>query len=227
VRKATDRNAIEAAIGHQFVDATLLERALVHDSLGSDGTVASNETLEFLGDAVIHLAVAEELMRTHPEYDEGKLSRARASLVSTRSLAHVAGTLDLGAHLKLGKGEEISGGRGKPKLLAACYEAVVGAIFRDAGYEVARTAVLRHFGETLAHDRTDDDFKTRLQEISQSKFRATPSYRTTAVTGPDHARRYHAEVEVDGAVLGTGEGTSRKSAEQLAASQALAALESH
>jgi ribonuclease III len=225
VSRTTDRSAAEAAVGHQFADATLLERALVHDSLASESSVTSNETLEFLGDAVIHLVVAEELMRAYPEFDEGKLSRARASLVSTRTLAHVAATLDLGSLMRLGKGEEISGGRSKPKLLAACYEAVIGAVFRDGGYDVARAAVVRHFGEMISQERADDDYKTRLQEISQSKYRATPSYRTIAVTGPDHARRYHAEVEVDGAVLGTGEGTSRKSAEQLAAAQALTHLQ--
>jgi ribonuclease-3 len=219
---AADAEGIEAALGHRFADRALLERALVHDSLASESRLSSNETFEFLGDAVIHLAVSESLLRTHTNYDEGELSRARAALVSTRSLAAVAQQLGLGAFVRLGKGEEGSGGRQKPKILAACYEAVIGAIFLDAGYAVGRDAVLMHLESALFCERDDDDYKTRLQEVTQARYRSTPVYRTVSVSGPDHARRYRAEVEIDGSILGAGEGTSRKAAEQVAASEALA-----
>jgi ribonuclease-3 len=221
-KAGTDVDGIETALGYRFNERALLERALVHDSLASESRLSSNETLEFLGDAVIHLAVSEWLLKTHVAYDEGELSRARAALVSTRTLAAVAERLGLGAFVRLGKGEESSGGRQKPKILAACYEAAIGAIFLDAGYSAGRDAVLGHLEGELSHERGDDDYKTRLQEVTQARYRSTPTYRTVSVSGPDHARRYRAEVEVGGTVLGAGEGTSRKAAEQVAASHALA-----
>jgi ribonuclease-3 len=217
--------SLESIVGHEFRDRRLLERALVHSSLGTEDGVGDNETLEFLGDAVLDLAVSEALMREHPSHDEGRLSRMRASLVNATSLARVAEALDLGAWLRLGRGEEGSGGRAKTSILASCFEAVIGAVFVDAGYDAAREVVVRHLGEALAEGiPAEPDYKTELQERVQEQLKITPTYRTVDVSGPHHARRYSAIVEVAGKVRGRGEGPSRKSAEQLAAREALAEL---
>jgi len=219
-----EHQEIEAVLGHTFSDRDLLSRALVHGSLAAEETVATNETLEFLGDAVVGLAVSQLLMEAHPDYDEGRLTRARAASVNQASLADVAESLGLGLYIRFGRGEKASGGSRKPSILASCYEALIGALFLDAGYDAARAAVTRHLGDRLKTDAVEIDFKTQLQELTQSRMRVTPAYRTVDVTGPDHARRYHAVVEVGGEQLGSGEGPSRKSAEQSAACEALERL---
>jgi ribonuclease-3 len=219
-----ERDALESVLGYHFKDRSLLERALVHGSLGAEQSVATNETLEFLGDAVIGLAVSQLLMEAHPHYDEGSLTRARAASVSKTSLAELAESLGLGGYIRFGRGERAAGGSRKPRILSSCYEALIGAVFLDAGYETAREVVTRHMGKRLERGAVEIDFKTRLQELTQSRMRVAPAYRTVEVTGPDHARRYRAVVEVGGDQLGSGEGPSRKSAEQAAASEALARL---
>jgi ribonuclease-3 len=221
-----DIDALEGVLGHSFADRAFLERALVHGSLATEMSDSNNETLEFLGDAVINLAVSETLMATHPDYDEGRLSRGRAAIVSARGLADVAEEIELGRFIRLGKGEEISGGRLKTSILASCYEAVVGAVFLDAGYPAARAVVQRHMHARLVAGGIDVDHKTRLQELVQARHRVTPAYRMLRVSGPHHARRYHCVVELNGEVLGAGEGPSRKDAEQHAAREALETLES-
>lgn len=221
-----DVTALEGILGHSFDDRALLERALVHGSLAAEESDPNNETLEFLGDAVINLAVSEALMATHPDYDEGRLSRGRAAIVSGRGLADVAEEIELGGFVRLGKGEEISGGRVKTSILASCYEAVIGAVFMDGGYPAARAVVLRHMHTRLLAGGNDVDHKTRLQEILQARHRVTPTYRMLRVSGPHHARKYHCVAELNGEVLGTGEGPSRKDAEQRAAREALMKLES-
>ncbi|RMD82794.1 MAG: ribonuclease III [Candidatus Dadabacteria bacterium] len=221
---ARPRVDLEKRLGYQFAKPELLEQALVHPSLAPERGF-DNERLEFLGDAVLGLAIGERLMREFPELDEGGLSRMRAALVGAPSLAALAADLGLHDYLLLGRGEEKSGGRGKTRILAACYEAVIGAIFLDGGYGAARNAIDRHFGKDLQR-RAERycDFKSALQELSQARYGQPPEYRTIAVSGPDHARRYRIEVVVGGHVLGVAEGGSRKRAEQRAAEQALDAL---
>jgi ribonuclease-3 len=216
---------LEERFGHRFSDRALLERALVHRSASAETGAGDNETLEFLGDAVLDLAVSELLIRRHPEFDEGQLSRLRAAMVNARYLAQLARELDIGAFLKLGKGEQKSGGRDKESILSAAYEAVLGAVFFDGGYRAATRAVERQLGRAVDEARLHGlDPKTELQELLRQTAAAEPDYRVASVEGPDHARSYEVEVHVAGATVGRGKGPSRKSAEQEAARRAYATL---
>ena len=219
------RAALEAGLGHRFVRAEHLAVAITHRSVGDD---AHNETLEFLGDAVLSLAVSDLLMREFPEAREGDLSKMRASLVNAEGLAQKARRLDLGHWLRLGKGEERSGGRDKEKILASAYEALLGAVYLDAGYEAARRVVDAHFGADLRRDVEVPgirDYKTRLQELTQRLYRETPVYTLAGEHGPDHEKEFVVELVVGGRTLGRGVGRSKKLAEQAAAMEALAALD--
>jgi ribonuclease III len=174
----------------------------------------------------LDLAISELLIRHYPERSEGDLSRMRAGLVNSDALAEKAAQLNLGALLRLGKGEERSGGRTKPSILAGAFEALVGAVFRDGGYGAALALVERYFAANLGEKQLGQrDFKTRLQEISQRLFRAPPDYRIVFEKGPDHAKRFVTEIAVNGKVLGRGEGSSKKQSEQEAARQALRELQ--
>jgi ribonuclease-3 len=218
------RAALEAGLGHRFVRPELLNVAITHRSTG-EGT--HNETLEFLGDAVLSLAVSDLLMRDFPEAREGDLSKMRASLVNAEQLAHKARRVDLGRWLRLGKGEERSGGREKEKILAAAYEALLGAIYLDAGYEAARRVVEAQFDDLQRDPEAPGyrDYKTRLQELTQRLYREMPVYTLTAEHGPDHEKEFVVELAIGGRVLGRGVGRSKKLAEQAAAMEALAALD--
>jgi ribonuclease-3 len=219
------RTALEAGMDHRFVRAEHLALALTHRSVGEG---AHNETLEFLGDAVLSLAISDLLMRQFPTAREGDLSKMRASLVNAERLAAKARAVDLGRWLRLGKGEERSGGRAKEKILAAAYEAVLGAIYVDGGYEAARRVVERQFAAELEPEIAvpgHRDYKTRLQEFTQRRFRATPVYTLTSEHGPDHDKEFVVELAVEGRVVGRGVGRSKKLAEQAAAMQALDALD--
>jgi ribonuclease-3 len=166
------------------------------------------------------------LIRHYPKRSEGDLSRMRAGLVNSDVLAEKAAQLNLGTLLRMGKGEERSGGRSKPSILAGAYEALVGAVFRDGGYGAALGIVERHFAADLSGKQLGQrDFKTRLQEISQLLFRAPPLYRVVSEKGPDHAKRFVTEIVINGRVLGRGEGSSKKQSEQEAAQQALRELQ--
>jgi ribonuclease-3 len=214
-------------LGHRFADDSVLTLALTHRSWCAEhpGT-ESNERLEFLGDAVLGLAVAEQAYRNRPGAPEGELAKVRAAVVSAPTLAGVAAGLELGRELRLGRGEEHSGGRHKPSILSDALEAVLGAVYLDGGWEAARTVVSRHFDDAiaLAADRPGiEDFKTRLQERVARGGGPGPAYLVTE-TGPDHAKRFRAVVLVDGAEVGAGVGTSKKQAEQDAARAAWAAL---
>lgn len=220
------RVALEASLGHRFVRPERLAVALTHRSTG-DG--AHNETLEFLGDAVLSLAVSDLLMRNFPAATEGDLSKMRASLVNAEELAQKARAMDLGRWLSVGKGEERSGGRAKEKILAAAYEAVLGAVYLDAGWEPARQVVEAHFAPGLAREPQAPghrDYKTRLQELTQRVHREMPAYTLVEERGPDHEKEFVVELAVGGRVLGRGVGRSKKLAEQAAAMEALAALTS-
>ena len=215
--------AVEQAIGYRFSNRELLGTALVHRSSLTGGGV-NNEKFEFLGDAVLQLAVSDLLMERTPEADEGELSKRRAALVNAKVLAAKATELALGAALRLGKGEEKSGGRRKASILAAAYEAVVGAVYLDGGFSVARDLVARHFAADLDAPRPIDP-KSRLQELTQKRFHETPGYSLVRTTGPDHDKAFVAEITIAGRLYGRGEGKSKKEAEQQAALVALAELD--
>lgn len=222
-----DGGELERQLGHTFLDPRLLEAALTHTSALSSGVVRASEQLEWLGDAVIGLAIAELLLRACPELDEGQLSKRRAMLVRAATLAAKARALGLGTALRLGRGEDRGGGREKSSILACAYESVIGAVFRDAGFERAKAVVARHFADDLARGGLTGapDWKTILQEHTQAQSRTVPEYRLAAADGPAHARQFTVEVWVDNALVAQGVGSSKRDAEQDAARQALAALE--
>ncbi len=223
---------IQERLAYQFRKPELLETALTHRSRGAVTTVgekapSNNEKLEFLGDAVLDLAVSDLLMQQFPRYQEGDLSKVRASLVNARVLAGKARALGLGEELHLGKGEEKSGGREKQSILAAAYEALIGAIYLDRGFVAARRVLARQFAADLKARAGvgSEDWKTRLQEITQRTFKTTPTYTLVRETGPDHAKHFVSQISVGDRALGRGEGKSKKSAEQAAALEALQALQ--
>ena len=215
----------------KFKDSAVLRQALVHSSYVNENPELapdSNERLEFLGDAVLGLVVANDLFAAYPDQDEGKLTELRAHLVRRDTLARAARRLDLGNELLLGRGEDVGGGRDRPTNLAHAYEAVVGAIFLDSGYAGASDFVRRSLQvefQALTERAFPIDPKSRLQEISQSRYQTTPVYRLVGAQGPDHARRYTVEVAIDGLSLGTGEGSSKQQAEKEAAQHALERLD--
>jgi ribonuclease III len=219
------RDTLSTALGHHFTRPEYLALALTHRSLSID--VENNEKLEFLGDAVLELAMSDVLMARFPDAREGDLSKIRASLVNAEVLARKARELDLGRWIELGKGEEKSGGRDKPSILAAAYEALLGAIYLDAGFDVARAVVERQFTADVAEHLTLGlrDYKTKLQEITQRLFRETPVYTLIEESGPDHQKRFVSEIAIAGRACGRGIGRSKKTAEQAAAMEALAGLE--
>jgi ribonuclease-3 len=217
------RAALEAALGHRFVRPEHLALALTHSSAGD---AANNETLEFLGDAVLALTVSDLLMRRFPTAREGELSKMRAALVNADVLAAKARALDLGRWLRLGKGEEKSGGRDKLSILGGAYEALLGAIYLDGGLEPARTVVEAHFAGDVV-ERTAvgaRDWKTQLQELTQRLYRETPAYTLIEESGPDHEKRFVSEIRLRGEACGRGVGRSKKTAEQAAALEALTRL---
>jgi ribonuclease-3 len=225
----TPLEQVEAAAGHTFGDRSLLTDALTHRSYARERAtpVARNERLEFLGDAVLYLVVAGLLLERLPQAPEGRLTTLRAAVVNERSLAAVARALGLGHALRLGRGEERSGGRDKDSILAGAYEALVGAVFLDGGWAEAADRVRDHLAGPLDEaiaGRTEADHKTRLQELVQARGAPVPRYALTATEGPDHARTFHVEVSVGGAVVGRGRGRSKKEAEQRAAAEAVAGL---
>ncbi len=279
---------LQEELGYFYSDPTLLVRCLTHVSYCRGEGNDHNETLEFLGDAVLDLAISDLLMRRFPEKNEGDLSKMRASLVNAVILAEKAMGLELGKLIQLGKGEERSGGRVKESILSAAFEAVLGGIYWDGGYEAARRVVERLFSSELKQRRLGlelgkliqigkgeersggrvkesilsaafeavlggvyweggyeaarrvverlfsselqqrrlglQDYKTRLQEISQMLFHAPPTYTLVAESGPSHERRFVTEIVIGGDVLGRGEGKSKKQSEQEAARRALEGL---
>jgi ribonuclease-3 len=232
VRLRNEFDEIEARIGYRFKDRGLLEHALTHKSRAAEdvsGGVADNESLEFLGDAVLGLVVADALFRQYPTYDEGQKSKIKASVVSTQALARQAEEIQLGDHLILGRGEEKTGGRFKQALLADAYEALIAAIYLDGGIEAAETFLRRELKEAIdagaARNFVGQDYKSALQERVQALGRALPEYRIAGEAGPDHRKIFSIEVVVGGEVLGAASGKAKKEAEQEAARLAIARLE--
>jgi ribonuclease-3 len=219
--------ALEAAIGWSFERAPLMHAALVHRSYCAEhADVESNERLEFLGDAVLGLVVTDFAFAQFPELPEGELAKVRAAVVNADVLAEVALGVGIGPALLLGKGEDASGGRAKPSILADAMEAVIAAVYLDGGWEAARRVVLGLVEQRIrvsAAGPGGGDFKTRLQELAAQRFEQIPRY-TVRAEGPDHSKRFYAEVRVAGQLLGDGEGRSKKHAEQAAAEAAVSRL---
>jgi ribonuclease-3 len=228
---SSDRERLEKALGHRFERAELLQRALTHPSYVNEHSydeLGHNQRLEFLGDAVLDFVVGEWVFTQFASFDEGPLTRLRAALVRTETLARLANDIGLGPALRLGRGEQASGGRSRPANLCDAFEAVVGALYLDAGL----AAVKRFLGpriaeatqEIVAAESTIDD-KSRLQERCQAEMGVTPRYRIVSEQGPDHRKMFVAEALVGGAVLGRGSGPSKQAAEQSAARSARHSLD--
>jgi ribonuclease III len=218
---------LEKSLGHRFKRTDLLDLALTHRSWANEkGEPEHYERLEFLGDAVLGLVTAEWLFQRHPELPEGELAKLKAQLVSGDSLVRHAEALGLGEALRLGVGEERSGGRTKASILEDSMEAVLGAIYLDAGLDAAQAAILPML-EAATEDRTraiSGDAKTQLQEMTQALGWDLPEYRLVSASGPDHNKVFVVECWVAGEIAGRGEGLSKKMAERLAAVEALARL---
>lgn len=215
-----------AIVGRPVSNLPLFQQALTHPSYAHEAGSATenNERLEFLGDAVLDLIIAEWLFHTYPDRSEGDLSRMRAALVCTPTLARVARRLSIGTLLRLGQGEAASGGRDRSSLLANALEAVIGALYISEGIEVARECIHQWFAPEMkdaAAGRLWQDYKTRLQEVVQERYGTEPQYRLVRTEGPDHAKVFFVEVLVAGEIVGTGSGRSKKEAEQEAAEAAL------
>jgi ribonuclease III len=231
VRLRDEFEALEQAAAYRFRDRGLLEHAMTHTSRANEdvsGGVTDNESLEFLGDAVLGFIVADMLFREFPEHDEGQKSKAKAALVSTAALARQADRLRLGDHLLLGRGEEKTGGRRKQALLADGYEALIAAIYLDGGIEQARAFIAREFAPLIADVRqrglTGQDHKSALQEYLQSHDEPLPEYRLAGTLGPDHNKQFQVQVVVKGDAIASATGASKKDAEQEAARLALEKL---
>ena len=229
VRLRDEFDLLQRAIDYRFRDRGLLEHAMTHTSRANEdvsGGVHDNESLEFLGDAVLGFVVADMLFRAFPAYDEGQKSKIKAALVSTATLARQAEQLALGDHLLLGRGEEKTGGRRKQALLADGYEALIAAIYLDGGIEQAHAFIVRAFTPLIEEVKRNGvaggDFKSALQEHLQSRSEPLPEYRLIGTLGPDHRKLFQVEVSVRGEPLAEGSGPSKKEAEQEAARIALA-----
>lgn len=225
-----DLEALQQALGVSFNNLPLLQQALVHRSYineNPDFAPTSNERLEFLGDAVLGLIIAEKLYRDFPQLTEGEMSGLRAALVCQDTLARVAQTIGLGDYLYLGKGERASGGQHKPANLARALEAVIAAIFLDQDPATTRDVILKLFNQELqsaTRRGIEVDYKSRLQELIQARTQQVPVYRVVATTGPSHERKFTVEVTVGDTILGKGTGKSKKAAEAEAARVALQQL---
>mgnify|MGYP001559403953 CR=1 FL=1 len=225
---------LEAVLGYRFRDLGLLEHALTHRSKAHEdasGGVFDNESMEFLGDAVLGFVIADLLFREFPHHDEGHKSKIKASIVSTLSLGRLAEAMDLGRFVLLGRGEEKTGGRRKQAILADSYEALIAAVYLDGGIEPARAFIARQFGPLILEARASgseaaftEDWKSELQEVLQSEGRGLPEYALATEEGPAHRRLFVVDVKVRGQIIARGEGRSKKAAEQEAARAALRVL---
>lgn len=214
-------------LGHRFQNLGVLDQALRHSSYAHENPESgpSNERLEFLGDAILALTVSTLLLRRFPRSSEGDLTRGRAALVNARQLASLARHLDLGAYLLVGRGEERQAGREKPSLLADALEAVLAAVYLDGGLEAAALLTERWFSPLVETARPWGDFKTSLQELTQARYKVSPSYHLVAESGPGHARHFQVEVRLQDQPLARGEGRTKKQAAQEAAGRALEVLQ--
>ena len=217
--------ALERVLGHAFRNRALLETALTHTSFANEARHGTkhNERLEFLGDSVLSIVVAEYLF-THSRLPEGDLTRMRASLVCEAALFGFAQKIDLGRWLRLGHGEELGGGRTRPSVVSDAFEAVIAALYLDGGIEAARAFILPFVTSALTKQSAEEDYKTKLQEIVQQNPSERLRYVVASQTGPDHDKHFVVEVHLNSNCIGSGEGHSKKQAEQAAAKEALALM---
>lgn len=217
---------LEARLNYKFNNIELLKNALVHSSYANEvrGNIHSNERLEFLGDSVLSVIVAEHIFHKYPNMPEGELTRLRASLVCEKSLCALSRELNLGEYLLLGRGEDKNGGRERDSILADAFEAVLAAIYLDGGMDAAKAHIMNTVLRDLKHHSDEDsfkDYKTTLQEIIQRNPEESVTYILVDETGPDHNKQFTVAVKLNSNVIGTGVGKSKKQAEQMAAHQAL------
>jgi ribonuclease-3 len=228
---SADLDRLQETIGIHFHDNALLGQALVHRSYlneNPDFELPSNERLEFLGDALLDLIVGEHLYAEYPEMNEGQLTSLRAALIKASTLARFARSMDLGQHIYLSHGEDERGGRERVGLLSDAFEALVAAMYLDAGLEATTDFVIelvRPEADHIVENGLQRDHKSRLQEWTQRELGTTPTYRTVTEQGPDHAKEFTVQVVVTGEISGRGQGRSKQAAEQKAAKEALAAIE--
>lgn len=217
---------LEEKLGYEFRDPALLENALTHSSCANEsrGRRQSNERLEFLGDSILGMVVADHLYRNHPDLPEGELTRTRAALVCEDSLVEVAEALHLGEYLHLGKGEEAGGGRERPSIIADAVEAVLAAVYLDGGIGSARKLIQKFILDREAEKSASRDYKTALQELVQRESGQVLGYQLIGAEGPDHAKIFSVEVDLNGIPIGQGRGRSKKEAEQNAAKAAIEKL---
>ena len=212
---------IEKKLNYKFKDRKLLKTALTHSSYANECSVESNERLEFLGDAILGCVVAKVLYQMFPENSEGELSKLRSAIVSRSNFSRYAHLLKIDKQILLGKGEENTGGRERESNLAGTFEAIIGAIYIDGGYRKTFNIISRLVKECIKNDEIFSDYKTKLQEVSQKKFRQIPRYSVILEEGPPHDKRFHIKVEIASKVKGEGTGKNKKEAEQAAAKEAL------
>jgi ribonuclease-3 len=217
---------IEKKFNYKFKDRELLKTALTHSSYANETSVESNERLEFLGDAVLGFIVAHVLFKRYPDASEGKLSKMRSSIVSRMNFAHLARELKIDKQVLLGKGEENTGGRERESNISGTFEAVIGAIFIDGGYRRVSKIITTLLKNCLNGDEEIfKDYKTKLQEVAQRKFKKVPKYKVVLEEGPPHDKNFHIEVRLGRKSFGKGVGRNKKQAEQEAAKQGLESME--
>lgn len=225
----SSREKLQSLIGYTFVDQSLLDEALTHRSYANEQRTrcVDNERLEFLGDAILGLVIAEALFSGDPQRPEGELSRLRSELVNAGFLAQLARQIDLGASLLLGRGEVKAGGNDKENILADAFESLLGAVYLEAGIDVVRPVILNLFAQSIiekTQGRGNSDYKSQLQEYLQSLQQTPPEYVLIETLGPEHNRLFVVEARIPGQLLGVGQGRSKKEAEQVAAGAALKTL---
>ncbi len=225
-----DLEELEGCLDYHFKNPALLQQAITHKSYLNEArekTQKDNERLEFLGDAVLDLVISQDLVLNYPDTPEGELSKMKARIVSEPALAKVAGRLEIGRFLLLGRGEEMTQGRAKPSLLANALEAILAAIYLDGGLESAGQVIQKIFRddiEALLKTEAFTDYKTELQELCQRDYEILPTYTVLSESGPDHQKTFEVQISIKGNVYGRGTGRSKKEAEQQAAREALEKL---
>ena len=219
--RESELDELQAVLGYRFNDINILGEALTHSSYANENHTQYNERLEFLGDAVLSLVVSDDIFKKYQNKNEGGLTNIRSRIVCEETQYQIAEKLGLGKYMKLGIGEDMQGGRHRKSLLGDALEAVIGAIYLDGGYDKARKFVKRKFLGHINETVIQSDYKSRLQQITQAKYMGLPTYDVIRETGPDHIKTFYVAVYIQGIRYTTGEGSSKKNAEQNAAMKAI------